>query len=100
MSDLRKITLFAMHTDENHADYDAVCDWLARWQQQVHIVHHSSGGWEHIWDLLAPPAAIAQLPSGVLCDSDWASPQLFAPPAPRHWWQRLINRVQSIRPRP
>ncbi|MBC2729754.1 hypothetical protein [Thiobacillus sp.] len=76
MSDRLKVSLYVDHVDDS-SDFDKVNDWLARWGDKVTVKSYSTGGWEHCWDLLAPAEAVAELPAEWLCDSEWATPELF-----------------------
>jgi len=51
--------------------------WLAKWAGKVRVADYSTGGFEHVWDVEGPEEAIAELPSGWLCDSKWSNPKLF-----------------------
>jgi hypothetical protein len=74
--DLKRITLFADDPDdERPADYVWVEAWLERWKGQVRVVDYSTGGWEHLWDVEAPPEAAAEIPEHLLCGSAWSDPE-------------------------
>jgi hypothetical protein len=74
--DLRRITLFADDPgDERSADFLWVEAWLERWKGQVRVVDYSTGGWEHLWDVEAPPEAAAEIPDHLLCASAWSDPE-------------------------
>ncbi len=75
-NEMKRITIFVMHGDDD-TDYKAALAWFARWGEQVNVVEYSSGGWEHLWDIEATPAAIADVPVAWLCDSEWTNPALF-----------------------
>jgi hypothetical protein len=84
MTQLRRITIFADDAGDSPSDdYLWVRAWLDRWNSKIQIAHYSSGGWEHLWDLEGPEEAIAELPTHLLCCSEWASPEIFRarPPA-------------------
>jgi hypothetical protein len=79
--DLKRITLFADDQgDHPSADYAWVDAWLKRWKGHVRIVDYSTGGWEHLWDIEAPPEAAAEIPEHLLCMSEWSDPELRSNP--------------------
>jgi hypothetical protein len=75
-NEMKRITIFVMHGDDD-TDYKAAEAWLERWRDQVNVVEYSSGGWEHLWNIEATSAAIAEVPETWLCASEWATPELF-----------------------
>jgi hypothetical protein len=78
MSQLRRLTIFADDAGETTSDDVLwVCDWLERWKSKVHVADHSSGGWEHLWDVEGPEEAIAEVPERLHCCSEWANPEIF-----------------------
>jgi hypothetical protein len=77
MSALKHITIFVLH-DEDSSDFDWVCAWLEKWAGQVTITDYVTGGWEHLWDVAAPQAAMSEIPEDYLCASAWSTPALFA----------------------
>jgi len=46
--------------------------WFEKRGTEVVVVHYSTGGWEHIWDVFGPEVAIDEIPSHLLCSSEWA----------------------------
>ena len=73
MTQLKRITIFANDPDDKHsADYQLVIEWLERWKAMLRIANYSTGGWEHIWDVEAPEAVIAEVPDHLLCASKWS----------------------------
>lgn len=78
MSALKRITVFVMHADDE-TDYNWVCDWFQRWEStgKLNVVNHSSGGWEHCFDIEATQEVIDEVPESYLCASEWATPELF-----------------------
>ncbi len=77
MSDLKRITIFAGDfEDQPSEDYKWVIAWLERWKPVLHIAHYETGGWEHIWYIEGPEAAIAEVPEHLLCASAWSMPKL------------------------
>lgn len=71
---MRKATIFAGDFDESPSEDAAwVRQWLEKWGADVVVVQYSTGGWEHIWDVLGPEAAIDEIPAHLLCTSEWAS---------------------------
>lgn len=85
MSELKRITIFVLHHDDS-ADFDWVSAWLERWKGQVTIADYSSGGWEHLWDIEAPQAAVSEVPEDFLCSSAWSAPEIFEKSS---FWQKL-----------
>lgn len=72
--DFKRITLFSDDpNDEQSADYVWVQAWLERWKGKVRVVDYSTGGWEHLWDVEAPPEAAAEVPDRLLCASAWSN---------------------------
>ena len=71
---LKRITIFVMH-DEDSTDYDWVSAWIIKWRVdfQLRVVDYSTGGWEHLWDIEASDAAIAEVPLDYICGSAWSS---------------------------
>ena len=55
---MKKITLFVMDADEASEK-------------------PSDAQWVHLWDVVASDAAIAEVPTDYLCDSEWSNPELF-----------------------
>lgn len=73
MSKLVKATIVAMDAeDETSDEYIAAKKWLKKWEADVEIVEYSTGGWEHIWDVIGTRQAIEDLPDMISCSSDWA----------------------------
>jgi len=68
---MTKATIFVEHL-EDAADFDLVSEWLEKWKDSVHVESYSTGGWEHLWDIEAPDAALAELPQSFFCSSAWA----------------------------
>lgn len=73
----KHLTLFVLHGDDD-TDYKLAKAWFKKWQAEVNIVDYSTGGWEHLWDIEATPAAADSVPQDWLCDSEWSNPALFA----------------------
>ena len=71
-----RATIFVEH-DKDSDDFDVVTAWLEKWEGKVLIVNHSTGGYEHIWDVEGPKEAIAELPKEWLADSKWSNRRLF-----------------------
>jgi hypothetical protein len=71
-----RATIFVMH-DEDSDDLDVVTAWLEKWEGKVRVANHSTGGYEHIWDVEGPQEAIAELPKEWLADSKWSNRRLF-----------------------
>ena len=46
-----------MHVDDN-TDYLFMESWFKKWGDAIHVEDHSTGGYEHIWDIEAPLEAI------------------------------------------
>ena len=78
MSKLKRISIFVLH-DEDSSDFDWVEAWIKKWKGEFKLTVHgySTGGWEHIWEIEASVEAIAEVPKDYLCDSEWATPELF-----------------------
>lgn len=85
MSELKRITIFILHHDDS-ADFDLVSTWLKKWKGKVTIADYSSGGWEHLWDIEAPQAAVSEVPEDFLCSSAWSAPEIFEKSS---FWQKL-----------
>ena len=78
MFDLKRITIFAGDFgDQPSEDYKWVIAWLERWKPAVRVANYSTGGWEHIWNIEDPEAAIAEVPKHLLCWSEWSTPKLL-----------------------
>lgn len=78
MSQMQRITILADDAGGGpSADVQWVRAWLVRWQSRVRVANYSSGGWEHLWNVEGPPQAIAEVPTHLLCDSEWSNPGLF-----------------------
>jgi hypothetical protein len=75
MADMRRVTLFVMHGDDD-ADYRLIEAWFARWKDQIVIMDYSTGGWEHLWDVETTPEALAEVHSDWLCASAWSDSKL------------------------
>lgn len=73
----KHLTLFVMHGDDD-TDYKLAIAWFEKWGEEVSVVDYSSGGWEHLWDIEATPAAAESVPHDWLCDSEWSNPTLLA----------------------
>ena len=75
---MKKITIFVLH-DDDASDYDWVNAWIVKWKSEFQLIvaNYSSGGWEHLWDIEASEAAIAEVPHDYLCDSEWSNPDLL-----------------------
>ena len=68
-----KATIYADDVGQHPSkEYLWVESWLEKWAEKVAIVNYSSGGWEHLWDVSGPIEAIEEIPSNLLCGSDWA----------------------------
>jgi hypothetical protein len=67
-----KSTLFADHPDDDSSDFHLVRAWIERWSDSVTVVDYSTGGWEHLWNVDAPLAALKELPKRFFCQSAWA----------------------------
>ena len=64
-----------IHVAQSHpydAEFEQAQAFLARWGSAIQVVDYSTGGWEHIWDLLVPESALAEIPKHWLCGSEWA----------------------------
>lgn len=73
MSQLKRISIFVGDfDDEPSADYLWVAAWLERWKHVLRVENYSSGGWEHIWDIEAPEAVVAEVPEHLFCASEWS----------------------------
>ena len=73
-----RITIFADDAgDQTSSDALWVRAWLDRWRDDVRVAAYSSGGWEHIWDVEGPEAAVTEVPAHLLCSSEWANPEMF-----------------------
>lgn len=71
---MRRATIFAGDfEDAPSKDAAWVREWLEKWDADVVVVRYSTGGWEHLWDVLGLEAAIDEIPPHLLCTSDWAS---------------------------
>lgn len=92
MSELKRISIFVLH-DEDSTDFDWVCAWLDQWKTSVTIVDYSTGGWEHLWNIEAPQAAVNEVPEDFLCASAWATPALFEQSS---IWQKLKRFVSFL----
>lgn len=71
-----RYTIFVDHVDDA-TDFLLIQDWLKRWEGKVKVADYSTGGWEHIWDVEAPPEAVAELPEEFLCSSEWSDSAPF-----------------------
>ena len=78
MAKLKRISIFVLH-DDDATDFEWVQAWIIKWKSkfELTVVHYSSGGWEHYWDIEASAEAIAEVPENYLCASEWATPELF-----------------------
>ena len=73
MHEMYKATIFAGDFDEHPSEeYSWVECWLEKWRESIVVAEYSSGGWEHIWNVLGPKEAIDEIRSDLLCGSDWA----------------------------
>ena len=77
-TNLKRITIFVLHHDDA-SDYEWVAAWIIKWKREFKLTVHdySTGGWEHIWDIEASEEAVAEVPEDYLCDSEWATPEIF-----------------------
>jgi hypothetical protein len=69
-----KVTIYVDHLEDSR-EFDQVQEFLARWKTQITVADYSTGGWEHIWDLLVPEDALAEIPQYWLCASEWSGYQ-------------------------
>jgi hypothetical protein len=68
-----RITLFVDHPGNESPDFDFVDSWIKKWGNGITVANHSSGGWEHLWNIEAPWKAIAEIPKRFFCHSDWTT---------------------------
>ena len=66
-----RITIYIDH-DEDDSDYLFMQSWFEKWEGVVRIESHSTGGWEHIWNVEAPQHSVKEIPKDWLCASEWA----------------------------
>jgi hypothetical protein len=80
MAKLKRISIFVLH-DDDATDFEWVQAWIIKWKNkfELTVAHYSSGGWEHLWDIEASEQAIAEVPENYLCDSEWATTEIFKP---------------------
>ena len=66
MNELKRITIFVLHHDDA-SDYEWVAAWIIKWKSEFKLTVHdySTGGWEHLWDIEASDAAVAEVPAAV-----------------------------------
>ena len=59
---------------EDANEVAAVETWFARWGSQLHTRSEDlgCGCCVQMWNVDAPPAAVAELPAAVRADSEWA----------------------------
>jgi len=70
---LRRATIFVDHPGNGTPpELSLVQEWLKRWEGKVRVADYSTGGWEHLWNVEGPPEAIDELPTELLCSSEWA----------------------------
>ena len=67
-----KRSIYIDHLENDDSHYKFMTSWFSKWGSNIHIENHSSGGWEHCWDLEGPVEAFDEIPKDYFCHSDWA----------------------------